>query len=410
MTHKYYFFCIVTLILIMTTGCSALQTMGISAPSGTATPLPTNTVIPVPTETATPTPTETVMPSPTPTAIGGGSGKFVFSGWVRSDDPSVYSIPNVYLHDFSINETILVLKNYRLQDLSPEGDKLLISQGQNLFLANVDGSNVINLREDFYSSVFSVAGWLRGSNLIAFTKEVNGIVQLFSQNPQGEIQQLTYSTIGVLDFYPKLLENRLFWEEGYADDRGIYHNGWTITNLNTNEKINKYYSDLEISLDGMHIAYSDRDSMTINETLVISDVKGTILTQFLMDDLVEDTSSQATYLIENFFWLADGQHVFVFINRCDTNCKLYSTAFVLSITGELIDEYEIKNNDIRVPETLSWSPDKSQLLFSCLFLDEDNEWRRAYFRIFDDGRIEEIELIDLKNLNIFTVDRGFWIP
>ena len=114
-------------------GCGPGQLLGATfTPTPTTTNTPTLT--PTPTATATQTSTPTPTLTPTPTQIGGGAGRFVFAlGKEEFAErfPDLEGDTNIFIANTDGTNLLAVtnrMEGYNtIQDISPDGTKILIS-------------------------------------------------------------------------------------------------------------------------------------------------------------------------------------------------------------------------------------------------------------------------------------------
>jgi Tol biopolymer transport system component len=142
-------------------------------PSQTIEPTSTITSIPLPSTTITSkTPesqmTLTVTPLPTATAIGGGSGKIIFSTFTDGKN----SIYTVNADGSELRKMSEGLYDDYIESLSPNGEKILFSSTRNnvrnFYVMDVDGENVINLT-NFDSPVYAYrTDWSPDSTKIVY--------------------------------------------------------------------------------------------------------------------------------------------------------------------------------------------------------------------------------------------------
>ena len=365
----------------------------------TATPFPTATLTLTPTLTATVTSTPTLIP----TLEGGGAGKILFEAYFSDEMGNV--VPRIYTYDFASNLSQLLFEGYFLRDISPVGDKVLLAKGANLYLASLDGAEVILLRND---TAGWQAKWLIGSEDILFIKEIDGLNQVFLLDPMGEIQQLTYSSVGVLSYNSVLFGRSLLWEEGYANSNGANTYGWRLTNLDTldsGEEIESGFIDPVVSIDGNHLARIIVDEFTfIPHALRIINVQGDIVYEAAVADIIDPSLSAPSYFISGLE-LTNMKGEFV-ISIDD----LYSTQ---SGTRQYI--VSINDDSVRVINTslqpLAWSPDGTQFIGASCSRSDDNG---GVWRIFKSDFFEnETELLMDQEIisNIrFSVSEMVWLP
>ncbi len=111
---------------------------------------------PTPSLTVTPTPTPTPTPSPTPSVIG-GVGVIWEDSFVDVDTGRVTPLPS----------SITSIPGASDYDVSPDGTKLLFGGGSQVFIANINGTEVRRVSSDPVGA--APAGWSPDGTLIAYT-------------------------------------------------------------------------------------------------------------------------------------------------------------------------------------------------------------------------------------------------
>jgi len=396
MNHKFSLFCAVSLILIVTTSCSALDSVGLSAATETATPLPTNTATPVLATTATPTSTPTLVPSPTPTAVGGGAGKIVFGAYFGDRSLGRF---NICLHDFSEYKSQIILEDYRLHDISPDGKQLLVSKDKILYIADLDGSIRVEVTEQFNN----VAGFLSygkgDDDIVMFTKEENGIVQAFIKHSDGQVEQVSDSTVGVMDFKLPLFGKSLIWEEGYSTRTASYAYGWRLTNLETKETKELSYTEPMISSDGQHLAIAAENNISPLSLLMVTNPEGETVVELQAADFVDNPSPGSSYFFESYRWKPDNNSLFTSIY--DYNNKPVAKVLI-NLDGEVLQD----NLDL---SPVAWSPDGRRYVGYKL-VDEGSRNRQVLHLSIEFSQGEMMIIDNSFDEEIWYFVSVFWLP
>ena len=162
-------------------GCGPGQLLGATVtPTPTVTNTPTLTPTSTPTATATQTPTPTM--TPTPTQIGGGSGRFIFE--LKKEEfiekfPDLEGEPNIFIANMDGSNLIPVTNglddHYYLQDVSPDGTKVLISSNPKWEYGNLYSMDLNSLETEpvllatglpDYAWIASRAKWIDNTRLV----------------------------------------------------------------------------------------------------------------------------------------------------------------------------------------------------------------------------------------------------
>lgn len=223
----------------------------------TTEPILTATSTPAPTATPTLVPSPTITPAPT--QVGGGSGKIVFT--YRKDEflttfPELKGETNVFIADIDGNNLTPVTNGLEgrnnFMDVSPDGNKLLItstsnlqSKEANLYLAQIDSLDVepTKLAEDLpnYYGGNSSAKWINDSEIVYVGQGEAGF-GIYTINSDGTNSKNIYTnTSGDKLSNPfeilKVTDSRIYWD------------AQVTTRLTSNSVNNKYYISWT-SLDG----------------------------------------------------------------------------------------------------------------------------------------------------------------
>jgi len=391
------------LICILATSCNSGKLVEpIISPSPTIGSTPTSSPVPIPTLTLTPT----LTPSPIPTPIG-GSDKLLLGGFHGGSDISIGK-PGVFLYSFSSNQLSLILDEYHLEGVSPDGEYLLVSDITyidqqwadyyigNLYITDLDGSNPVLLSPNFVQSPRLGnlnAGWFSENDLIFFLALDNQKVQIFSIQPDGiGLSQVTQSTIGVTTFLPNLFKGEIYWNEG----SGNITYGWKKTKIDGTETIKLDYFNPSISPNAEYIAYlseSDFQGMgCLWCELSVSMLDTTDTVKISGIDLAENTTGQFPPMMHWFTWFPDSQQILVQLAFCSPDCDTHRS-FIVSISGEILGELDIEG--IYFGEVGTWSPDGQYFITSQELLDMETM---------------SIEVLDFSSLNLTIITKEYWLP
>ena len=199
------------------------------------TPLPSFTFTPSPTATATPTgtpsPTFTSTPeptlTPTPTPLGGGSEKLVYSLGINNNP--IYPLRgrwDVFVSGIDGSNPLIITEDLKndfniIEDISPDGEKILVSSRSNgmqdgdLYVFDIDGSRPIKLTNRYKYYMFIPSFWLSdGSKIIFIGKNSSGYA-IYSINPDGtDLTLITKPETRPLGIIPTHDETVIYWQNG----------------------------------------------------------------------------------------------------------------------------------------------------------------------------------------------------
>jgi hypothetical protein len=177
-----------------------------AAGAATKTPVTTRTAAPTPgTATAQPASTQLVLGLAERTANGPRS-------------------KGVYLLNIKAETLVQLLDDrYQLQDVSPDGARMLVNQGPNLYLASVDGTGLKQVASDFYPYSARGAAWLpdgrsflmianRSTSLQGGSQRERGLWQVAADG--GAAQRLTPPEVAPFELAPDPKPQEIFWADG----------------------------------------------------------------------------------------------------------------------------------------------------------------------------------------------------
>ena len=350
----------------------------------TLTTTPTNMVTATATYTPlppTPTPEPTLTFTPTPTKIGGSNGQLLISGVEQLGEEWT-----IYQYDLLTHQTELIIKDYILQDILPDGQTLLISKNikwepcdynAELYIFEKDKAHPTLLSENFRPTTSDNmnAAWLPGTDLLIFRSGDDKPFNLYSYDHQGNTQQFTFSELGVIDFIPSLHDGGVFWKEGQCNESqgrvsSVREFGWRWSKLDGSEtKVLDYLDKFllyEISPDGKYsIGWSPpfmvgEDIENPSMTITISMTDGTLLNQVDLSKLL--TNSPPGSQVTSLKWFPKSDRVLV--GYSDEQLHRY---LIISTEGKLLNELNetqlMKENFYPALESRTWSPDGRLLLF-----------------------------------------------
>jgi hypothetical protein len=168
----------------------------------------------------TPGPTETfVAPTPGPTPIG-GSGTVVFGVEKRAGEQTSYE--GVYLLDLQTGaKTQIAGSGYNFQSVSPDGRRLLMNNGSDLYVANRDGSNPLKISDSFFAPARQGALWLPDGQSLAFIADKDGQRFVVNYPLDGTgWKRLTGAADSPIELYPSAENGQVFWGKGSCTAAG----------------------------------------------------------------------------------------------------------------------------------------------------------------------------------------------
>lgn len=404
---------------VMLAGCAPLPGAVERAVAKTQTAMPTSTATATltPTATATPTPTltPTATPTPTPTPLG-GSGKLLLNAH-RGDSP--YEFFSIYRYEIETDQTSLVADNYHLESVSPNGSLMLVSQTEpgkkeragRLYLSYLDASNPQLITDRFRLSPAckSSAGWINGSDDIAYLASDGAYTQVYLKRTDGTELQITTSPYGAACFLPVEVNGGIYWLE----NQGTLAAGWRWSSIDTAETlVFQNWTDLSVTPDGNYIVYKDRvpHQGRMVEVLVIQKTDGTQQRILRIDQIISDVPLGDRLYLNSHILFPDSQRIFLRILDCFPTCKTYKD-LVVSMDGEILDTIDMQgvllNNPYFIDGRVSWTPD-GRLLFNTGRVNVKG-FATDVFELFDleTRRVEQLSP-DLPSG--LLVAEGYWLP
>jgi hypothetical protein len=121
----------------------------------------------------------------------------------------------VYLLDTKAGSFVQLLDDrYQLQSVSPDGSRMLVNQGSNLFSAAIDGTGLQKLASDFYPYSPSGAAYLPDgrSFIIIAERAGRGMWQVAADGSAA--QRLTPPEVSPFELGPAPKPNEIFWAAG----------------------------------------------------------------------------------------------------------------------------------------------------------------------------------------------------
>lgn len=372
--------------------CSALTPETTNVPtSAQDTLVPSSALTKTPTlsPTSSPTLTSTTIPSPTPTPRGGSVA--VLAGNLDCQGHSC--VGSTFLINLDTGRKKLIGgENYLLEDISPDNQALLLSEGTNLYITDLLGNVPVLLSSNFVGHsdripLDSTAYWLNSGEIV-FVGNEGSQRDIYLVNPDGsDLRSISKSSLVPHDL-KRTQGFGVIWEEGWIEPKGFVSQGLLWMSLNDETIIPlDHANSIAVSPMGDYLVYTDGISQ--DQNLIILDLQ-TKESRQITPPFVSDNPSG----INKIIWFPDGQNLLVIHNICRP----------LGGGNSICDEYQVQMIDLEGNEVkefpdyfslynqLTWSPDGHHLLI--------DGWK-----IFD---------IDTFSLEILSVDifakRLFWVP
>jgi Tol biopolymer transport system component len=345
--------------------------------------------------------------TPTP---NGGAGQILTNADRR--DKSGKWIPGIYKYDFSSQQTSLVLDNYYVEGISPDGSKMLIFQENkaidnhnaigNLSIAGIDGTNPVLLCNVFVHSNIDTslsAFWFANARSIAFrAMDNNHKIQLFVIKPDGTgLGQLTQSTIGVDSFLPILANGGIYWDE----NSGSMDYGWNWASLDGTRVNNSHWVALAVSPNGgSMISLKNISTGTIIE---ISRTDGQSDIPVNIKTLIDIPANTPNLKINNFLWFPNSQLILVQYKLCSSSCGA-NQHLILTANGELQGQVTL---DSMFMNGGAWSPDKK--LYGFEAAESGTNGTNSVLKVLDSSTMQ-VQKLNLNYENVPSYYNFYWIP
>jgi hypothetical protein len=365
--------------------------------TATATPLPTATYTPTITPTSTEIPLATPIPGPTPQ---GGISRALVSLSERVD--SQVTDLGVYLVDLLSGTSQRVLgEGFRLQSVSPAGNRLLVSRGSELWIARLDGVLQVMLTDKLFTGSGQTAIWGEGGLQIGMIEgdvDNRNIVHVNIEDISRVGPDPGGLTWDAISFYPAGI-GRTAWEYGPCDSETCKPSGSMVTMWEANPPLDlpgKFHP--LVSPDNTNIAYTYFDEEGKSRLGVLK-----------MADKTEREINLAGNHIMSYAWSPDGQRLSVLsLDRSDYSGRWFEiNHLILSVANWSVRQLEPVAG---VNAQTIWSPDGTNMLVSGT-LETDSGYRVGLFRVVPDGnKLEELSGGELfSSQNFILLNRLVWL-
>lgn len=282
----------------------------------------------------------------------------------------------VFLLDLNSGQVAQVAEaGYRLQALSPDGNRVLLSTGGQMILMNVDGAGRTTLTDQYLNTGGLGAIWLDNDTvaMLQVSDEGKGIWVLDLNS--GNWQQISDDGDSPVWLYPSPFNDRVYWEAGECVHQGDCSPvGLWVTTLEGETEPVEGVEQPVFSPDGQHFAFMDpeytfADQFDSNFRLVVEDLQARLLSRRVIS-FPAATGYQVRNRLESYAWSPDGSRIMIFL---DERSNYYEKSagyhtFILKMQGGLLLEYE---RLIGEGPRVAWSPDGQRLLFAITAVSED---------------------------------------
>ncbi len=388
---------------------TALQTLDaiwrglLASGSNERTGSPTKSVI-VPTATLLATPAQEPLPTETPTPGSGplgGSDRIIFG--LASRQGENYQYEGVYLFDLTARTTRQVFgEGVRFQAASADGKYILVSQGDLLFRANVDGAALVHLTDTLFSWGDTSAVWLADGRMVALLQQPDGSAGIGILSADGAVESMLSHSGGMpIRLYPAADTGHVYWETGLCTAPGICNSlgAWVSSVDGSLDQFLAGITSPAINPAGTMLAYTYPVS-TIESDLGLSDADGGNPQQVTLPGK----------LLTTYAWSPTGDVLAVSLADVSDYSGLTTgnRNFTIDPISRAILEYAPSN---LLHPRLLWSPDGKYLL-------------RAGTLSTSDGFMIGVELVNLAtrqvtdlsesvgqtNPNYLLVTNAAWLP
>jgi len=339
----------------------------------------------------------TITPGPTP---AGGSGRVLASLSERGDGQVLDT--GVFIVDLGSGQSKPILgEGYRLQDTSPDGTRLLVSRGNELWIARMDGALQVQLSSQLSRAGYPSAMWVEGGLQIAMIEETAGGREIIFNTLEGYLRiepDSSDATRDAIALYPAGI-GRLAWEYGECEDATCTLKGSRVTAPESSPVI-----DLPgklhplVSPSGTMLAYTYYDEEKKSRLGVTN-----------LDGSFDREITLAGNHLMAYAWDPEGTRLSALVlERSDYSGRWFGiNHYIISTTNWSIRQLKQVTG---VNAQTHWSPDGTQLLVSGT-LETEEGYKVGLFRVVP-GRnsIEEILAPDgFEGEDFILLNRLVWI-
>lgn len=292
-------------------------------------------------------------------------------------------------------------EGFTLQDISPDGRKILYSTSGNLYIMNIDGSNPIMITNEFDDSYDDLAAYWSSFDEIVFIGKYEDLNAIFKINTDGTNLQRITGKDEILSLYPTFENIGVFWEHGWANSRGVWTGPIWWSNKDGEEHTELDIKAPSFSPVGNLFAYvQERPYLTLfigatNDSNDFEPIGSYSAKKGSIDRYYYSISpDEEKIFVQERIYLDEGNDF---------------AHYVISPDGALIKEFP---DDIHAIPYSKWSPD-SQLYFVYFHSQEENTHDKwgilpAYVNI-NSLEITSFDII-FEFLDIIRIRQVHWIP
>jgi dipeptidyl aminopeptidase/acylaminoacyl peptidase len=378
------------LILVLLAACGGGAPDKTSAPS-LPTIQPENTISPE---------TPTAVPTGTPSPVT--RGEFIYYG-LRERLGEGYADLGVFRFNPKTAEfENIAPEGWNLQDVSPDGSRLLINQGARLYSAYPDGSGTRMISEQFYDNGARGAAWNSDGSRIVFILSGESGPILVRSNPDGSgLEELGLPGDSPIEVEDVATGGDIFWQKGTCSGQGVCtREGFYRTapaGTGASQPL-EGVGHLKLSPDGSRIAYSYENDQGKSSLGTADPDFSSKIAISLPGDLLGD-----------FSWSPDGTRMAVVrLDRSDYSGKVSGTRnFVVDTTNGAVKEYAESEG---ILGRVLFSPDGSKLLLWSTIQKGDGYKVLMNFLDLASGSLSKLpDSENLNSSNFLLLTNSYWV-
>lgn len=375
----------------------------------------------------TPMPTATLTPEP---IIPKGGYLFISLSKFGSSTQAGNTGLGAFTIDLNSQDISKILdSNQGLEAVSSDGSQIVYSQGNELYLKDINDNKSSLIADNFKGE--GISGIIPNGNKVMWLEKTNEIV-FVGQDRESEIPGIYVcntdgSNIRVItgsgDRPIDLLgfnDNGVYWEFGYITEDPEYgeitnSEGLRFTTLDGERKspgVYQYSYQFALSSNGEEALYSPMSGMGNNPIFIIN-MEDNSRISFLNNDCVDPDLqevwaglSQSDYLESYAVWSPDSNQLLVelSVRNIETVETTYSSQVIFSKKGERIFTISESGASNLVRPILTWSPDSKYCLLGSF--DGADIWDAVNFEIVHSVYLPPIlNEIDISG----NIDKIFWV-
>jgi Tol biopolymer transport system component len=341
-----------------------------------------------------------LVPTGTPSPVTGGD--FIYYG-LRERLGEGYADLGVFRFNLKTSELGQIApEGWNLQDVSPDGSRLLINQGSRLYSAYPDGSGTRMISEQFYDYGTRGAAWNSDGSRVVFILSGESGPDLVRSKPDGsELEELGSPVDSPIEIEDIATGGDVFWQKGTCSGQGVCTREGSYRTVPAEAGSSQPLEEidrLKLSPDGSRIAYSyENDQGKSSLGTAASDFSSKIAIS-LPGDLLGD-----------FSWSPDGNRMAVVrLDRSDYSGKVSGTRnFVVDTTNGAVKEYGESEG---ILGRVLYSPDGSKLLLWSTAQNGDRY--KIHFNFLDlaSGNLSQLPNPDILNSSSFPLlTNSYWV-